>query len=94
MAAGRWHAPAESLTLAEGLSISRPLHSSCCCACHEGRYHDQRRYPAEDRTIATTLEVADPSKTLIQIMLSQLLARRSKRNARTTARMSIPQLAA
>ncbi|EYS98171.1 plasmid stablization protein ParB [Cupriavidus sp. SK-4] len=49
---------------------------------------------AEDRAIATTLEVADPTKNLILVPLSQLLARRSKRNTRTTARLSIPELAA
>lgn len=43
---------------------------------------------------AAPLEVADPSKNLILVPLSQLLPRRSKRNARTTARMSIPELAA
>ncbi|UJB63817.1 ParB/RepB/Spo0J family partition protein [Acidovorax sp. YS12] len=49
-------------------------------------------------TIATEtappLEVADPTKNLILVPLSQLLPRRSKRNARTTSRMSIPELAA
>ncbi|MGY2488385.1 ParB N-terminal domain-containing protein [Cupriavidus sp. CP313] len=49
---------------------------------------------AENRAMTTTLEVADPTKNLILVPLSQLLARRSKRNARTTARMSIPELAA
>ncbi|HHM4657946.1 TPA: ParB N-terminal domain-containing protein [Pseudomonas aeruginosa] len=43
---------------------------------------------------AAPLEVADPSKNLILVPLSQLLPRRSKRNARTTSRMSIPELAA
>ncbi len=43
---------------------------------------------------AAPLEVADPSKNLILAPLSQLLPRRSKRNARTTSRMSIPELAA
>ncbi|EMB4104956.1 ParB/RepB/Spo0J family partition protein [Pseudomonas aeruginosa] len=43
---------------------------------------------------AALLEVADPSKNLILVPLSQLLPRRSKRNARTTSRMSIPELAA
>lgn len=50
----------------------------------------------EARAIATavTLEVADPTKNLILIPLSQLLPRRSKRNVRTTLRLSIPELAA
>ncbi|ELV3678248.1 ParB N-terminal domain-containing protein [Citrobacter freundii] len=50
----------------------------------------------ETRSIETAapLEVADPSKNLILVPLSQLLPRRSKRNARTTSRMSIPELAA
>ncbi|GKS84374.1 ParB/RepB/Spo0J family partition protein [Acidovorax sp. SUPP1855] len=43
---------------------------------------------------AAPLEVADPTKNLIPVPLSQLLARRSKRNARTTPRLSIPELAA
>ncbi|MBX5893028.1 ParB/RepB/Spo0J family partition protein [Pseudomonas aeruginosa] len=43
---------------------------------------------------AAPLEVADPSKNLILVPLLQLLPRRSKRNARTTSRMSIPELAA
>lgn len=43
---------------------------------------------------AAPLEVADPTKNLILVPLSQLLPRRSKRNARTTARLSIPELAA
>jgi len=50
----------------------------------------------EARAIHTTpaLEVADPTKNLILVPLSQLLPRRSKRNARTTPRLSIPELAA
>ncbi|WP_186037688.1 ParB/RepB/Spo0J family partition protein [Burkholderia gladioli] len=40
------------------------------------------------------LEVADPTKNLILVPLSQLLPRRSKRNVRTTPRQSIPELAA
>lgn len=43
---------------------------------------------------AAPLEVADPTKNLILVPLSLLLSRRSKRNARTTARLSIPELAA
>ena len=43
---------------------------------------------------AAPLEVADPTKNLILVPLSQLLSRRSKRNARTTPRQSIPELAA
>ncbi|VVE57737.1 chromosome partitioning protein ParB [Pandoraea horticolens] len=43
---------------------------------------------------AAPLEVADPTKNLILVPLSQLLPRRSKRNARTTPRQSIPELAA
>jgi len=43
---------------------------------------------------AAPLEVADPSKNLILVPLSQLLPRRSKRNVRTTPRQSIPELAA
>ncbi|VVE83000.1 ParB/RepB/Spo0J family partition protein [Pandoraea sputorum] len=43
---------------------------------------------------AAALEVADPTKNLILVPLSQLLSRRSKRNARTTPRLSIPELAA
>ncbi|ANH73871.1 ParB N-terminal domain-containing protein [Stenotrophomonas maltophilia] len=42
----------------------------------------------------TPLEVADPTKNLILVPLSQLLPRRSKRNVRTTPRQSIPELAA
>ncbi|EBJ2702470.1 ParB/RepB/Spo0J family partition protein [Salmonella enterica subsp. enterica serovar Infantis] len=50
----------------------------------------------EARAIETVapLEVADPTKNLILVPLSQLLPRRSKRNARTTPRLSIPELAA
>lgn len=40
---------------------------------------------------AAPLEVADPTKNLILVPLSQLLPRRSKRNARTTPRLSIPE---
>ncbi|MFM0500294.1 ParB/RepB/Spo0J family partition protein [Paraburkholderia caffeinilytica] len=43
---------------------------------------------------AAPLEVADPSKNLILVPLSQLLPRRSRRNVRTTPRQSIPELAA
>jgi len=43
---------------------------------------------------AVPLEAADPTKNLILVPLSQLLPRRSKRNARTTPRLSIPELAA
>ncbi|MBY5286873.1 ParB/RepB/Spo0J family partition protein [Pseudomonas aeruginosa] len=43
---------------------------------------------------AAPLEVADPTKNLILVPLSQLLSRRSKRNVRTTPRQSIPELAA
>lgn len=43
---------------------------------------------------AAPLEVADPSKNLVLVPLSQLLPRRSKRNVRTTPRQSIPELAA
>src|SRR3546814_17245300 len=38
---------------------------------------------------AAPLEVADPTKNLILVPLSQLLPRRSKRNVRTTPRQSI-----
>ncbi|TBU77293.1 ParB/RepB/Spo0J family partition protein [Phytopseudomonas daroniae] len=51
----------------------------------------------ETRAIETTaapLEVADPTKNLILVPLSQLLSRRSKRNARKAPRLSIPELAA
>ncbi|SOE50486.1 ParB/RepB/Spo0J family partition protein [Orrella dioscoreae] len=50
----------------------------------------------ETRVIETAapLEVADPTKNLILVPLSQLLPRRSKRNARTSPRLSIPELAA
>src|SRR3546814_5215112 len=43
---------------------------------------------------AAPLEVADPTKNLILVPLSQLLPRRPKRNVRTTPRQSIPELAA
>ncbi|MEK6385780.1 MAG: ParB N-terminal domain-containing protein [Paraburkholderia tropica] len=43
---------------------------------------------------AAPLEVADPTKNLILVPLSQLLPRRSRRNVRTTPRQSIPELAA
>ncbi|MFW6853343.1 ParB N-terminal domain-containing protein [Burkholderia gladioli] len=43
---------------------------------------------------AAPLEVADPTKNLMLVPLSQLLPRRSKRNVRTTPRQSIPELAA
>ncbi|ULU23306.1 ParB/RepB/Spo0J family partition protein [Dyella terrae] len=43
---------------------------------------------------AAPLEVADPTKNLILVPLSQLLPRRSKRNVRATPRQSIPELAA
>ncbi len=50
----------------------------------------------EARAIETAapLEVADPTRNLILVPLSQLLPRRSARNARKTARVSIPELAA
>ncbi len=48
----------------------------------------------EARAVTAALEVADPTKNLILVPLSRLLARRSKRNVRTTPRMSIPELAA
>jgi ParB family chromosome partitioning protein len=48
----------------------------------------------EVRAVTTAFEVADPTKNLILVPLSRLLARRSKRNVRTTPRMSIPELAA
>lgn len=50
----------------------------------------------EARAIETAapLEMADPSKNLILVALSQLLPRRSKRNARKMPRLSIPELAA
>ena len=48
----------------------------------------------ETRAVTTALEVADPTKNLILVPLSRLLARRSKRNVRTTPRLSIPELAA
>lgn len=50
----------------------------------------------ETRAIETAapLEVADPTKNLILVPLPQLLPRRSKRNARKTPRLSIPELAA
>lgn len=41
----------------------------------------------------SALQVADPTKNLILLPLSQLLPRRSKRNARTTLRLSIDELA-
>jgi ParB family transcriptional regulator, chromosome partitioning protein len=43
---------------------------------------------------AAPLEAADPTKNLILVPLSQLQPRRSKRNARRTPRLSIPELAA
>ena len=43
---------------------------------------------------AAPLEVADPTRNLILVPLSQLLPRRSRRNVRTTPRQSIPELAA
>ncbi|MCK4144379.1 ParB N-terminal domain-containing protein [Ralstonia nicotianae] len=51
---------------------------------------------SEALAIATTptLEVADPTKNLILVPLSRLLARRSKRNVRKNPRLSIPELAA
>lgn len=50
----------------------------------------------EARAIETAapLEMADPTKNLILVALSQLLPRRSKRNARKMPRLSIPELAA
>ncbi|HCT7102227.1 ParB/RepB/Spo0J family partition protein [Pseudomonas aeruginosa] len=45
-------------------------------------------------TTAAALEVADPTRHLMLIPLSQMLPRRSKRNARKTPRLSIPELAA
>lgn len=49
--------------------------------------------PTEAVTVPT-LEAADPTKSLLLLSLAQLLPRRSKRNARTTPRMSIDELAA
>jgi hypothetical protein len=50
----------------------------------------------EARAIETAapLEMADPAKNLILVALSQLLPRRSKRNARKMPRLSISELAA
>ncbi|MBV6848748.1 ParB/RepB/Spo0J family partition protein [Xanthomonas euvesicatoria] len=48
----------------------------------------------EARAVTAALEVADPTKNLILVPLSRLLVCRSKRNVRTTPRMSIPVLAA
>ncbi|KAF1043296.1 ParB/RepB/Spo0J family partition protein [Xylophilus sp.] len=48
----------------------------------------------ETTAVAVALEVADPARNLILVPLSRLLPRRSKRNARTTPRLSIPELAA
>ncbi|MED5024757.1 ParB/RepB/Spo0J family partition protein [Pseudomonas aeruginosa] len=45
-------------------------------------------------TTTAALEVADPTRHLMLIPLSQMLPRRSKRNARKTPRLSIPELAA
>ncbi|MGL4318436.1 MAG: ParB N-terminal domain-containing protein [Pseudomonas sp.] len=42
----------------------------------------------------SALQVADPTKNLLLLSLAQLLPRRSKRNARTTPRLSIDELAA
>ncbi|WP_137819187.1 ParB/RepB/Spo0J family partition protein [Pseudomonas sp. 2FG] len=42
----------------------------------------------------SALQVADPTKNLLLLPLAQLLPRRSKRNARTTPRLSIDELAA
>ncbi|MGV8584646.1 chromosome partitioning protein ParB, partial [Pseudomonas aeruginosa] len=42
----------------------------------------------------STLEVADPTQNLILLSRAQLLPRRSQRKARTTARLSIAELAA
>ncbi|MGP3618675.1 ParB/RepB/Spo0J family partition protein [Pseudomonas aeruginosa] len=50
-------------------------------------------FPTEAVTLST-LEAADPTKNLILLPLLQLLPRRSKRNARTTPRLSIDELAA
>jgi ParB family chromosome partitioning protein len=51
---------------------------------------------AEAPTIdaATPLEAADPTQHLMLVPLSRLRSRRSKRNVRTTPRLSIPELAA
>ncbi|RDS85020.1 ParB/RepB/Spo0J family partition protein [Dyella monticola] len=50
----------------------------------------------ETHALETTapLDVADPTKNLILVPLSQLLPRRSKRNVRTSPRQSIHELAA
>ena len=53
-----------------------------------------RQTEARAIQIAAVLEAADPTKNLILVPLSQLLSRRSKRNARKTPRLSIPELAA
>ncbi len=42
----------------------------------------------------SALQVADPTNNLLLLSLAQLLPRRSKRNARTTPRLSIDELAA
>ncbi|KND60953.1 putative plasmid stabilization protein [Candidatus Burkholderia verschuerenii] len=47
-----------------------------------------------DVTSDAALEIADPAKNLILVPLGQLLARRSKRNARRSPRQSIAELAA
>lgn len=48
----------------------------------------------EVMAVEAASEVAGSGENLILVPLSQLLPRRSKRNARTTPRMSIPELAA
>lgn len=50
----------------------------------------------EQAAVAATvqLETADPSKNLILVPVAQLLSRRSRRNVRKSARLSIPELAA
>ncbi|MCO7486988.1 ParB/RepB/Spo0J family partition protein [Stenotrophomonas maltophilia] len=49
---------------------------------------------AVTRAESRALEIADPTRNLILVPLPQLSARRSRRNARTTPRQSIPELAA
>jgi len=49
--------------------------------------------PTEAASVSI-LQAADPARNLLLLSLAQLLPRRSKRNARTTPRLSIDELAA
>jgi hypothetical protein len=99
LAAGRWHAPVESLNPhAAGAGSSPCRFLRCCIPEPIGVITMNAVTQTEARAINTAaaipLEAADPTKNLILVPLSRLVSRPTGRNVRKTPRMSIPELAA